>query len=84
MLDSSDETMQRLADFEALRSQQIEIPFTESGWLRFERNSHGHIIVRYRIGGWKASAAIEGEVAVEGEFADSFRREFRALLKDER
>src|SRR3954447_22858759 len=65
MLDSSDETRQRLADFESLKTEQLEIPFTESGWLRFQRDSHGYITVRYRIGGWKASAAMEGEVVVE-------------------
>lgn len=81
MLDSSDATMQRLADFESLVTEQLEILFTESGWLRFQRDSHGYIKVRYRIGGWKASAAMEGEVVVEGEFADRFCREFGALLK---
>lgn len=84
MLDSSDATIRRLADFESLKTEQIEIPFTESGWLRFQRDSHGHIAVRYRIGGWKASAAMEGEVLVEGEFAGRFCREFGALLRGQR
>jgi hypothetical protein len=84
MLDSSDATIQRLADFESLKTEQIEIPFSESGWLRFQRDSHGHITVRYRIGGWKASAAMEGEVVVGGEFAGRFCREFGALLRGQR
>ena len=84
MLDSSDVTMQRLADFVSLKIEQMEIPFTESGWLRFQRDSHGCIAVRYRISGWKASAAMEGEVVVEGEFADRFCREFGALLRGQR
>jgi len=84
MLDSSDAMMQRLADFESFKTEQIEIPFTESGWLRVQRDSHGHITVGYRIGGWKASAAMEGEVVVDGEFAGGFCREFGALLRGQR
>jgi hypothetical protein len=84
MLDSSDATMQRLADFETFKTEQIEIGFTESGWLRFLRGSHGQITVHYRIGDLKASAAMEGKVVVEGEFAGRFCREFGALLKGQR
>ena len=81
MMDSDEATLRRFADFESLKSEQIEIPFTEGGWLRFQRDPHGYIAVRYRISGWKASAAMEGEVVVEGEFAGSFCREFGALLR---
>ncbi|MBA4149611.1 MAG: hypothetical protein H0X66_15985 [Verrucomicrobia bacterium] len=84
MLDSSDTTIQRFTEFESLRSEQIEIPFTEAGWLRLQRDARGCITVRYRIGGWTASAAMEGELVVEGEFAGSFCSEFGALLRGQR
>jgi hypothetical protein len=84
MLDSSDATVQRLADFESLKTEQIEIPFTETGWLRFQRDARGYITVRYRIAGWKAPAAMEGELIVEGEFAGRFCREIGALLREQR
>jgi hypothetical protein len=84
MLDSSDETLRRFADFESLKSEQTEIPLTEGGWLRFHRGTRGAITVRYRIGGWKATTAMEGELVVEGEFAGGFCREFGALLRGPR
>ncbi len=81
MLDSSVQVLQRFADFEALKSPRVEIPLTEGGWLRLERDARGLITVRYRIGGWKPSAAMEGEISVEGEFAGSFCQDFGALLR---
>ena len=84
MLDSSDATIQRFAEFESHMSEQIEIPLTESGWLRLQRDAKGYIVVRYRIAGWKASAAMEGELTVEGEFAGGFCRQFGALLRGQK
>jgi hypothetical protein len=84
MVDSSDATIQRFADFESLTSEQIEIPFTEGGWLRLQRDARGYITVRYRIAAWKASAAMEGELTVEGEFAGGFCRELGALLRGQK
>ena len=84
MMDTDEATLQRFSDFETLKSEQMEIPLTEGGWLRFQRDSHGYITLRYRIGGWKASAALEGEVVVEGEFAGGFCRDFGALLRGKR
>ena len=84
LMDTDDGTRQRFSDFESLKSEQVEIPFTEGGWLRLQRDSHGHIAVRYRIGGWKASAAMEGEVIIDGEFAGGFCRQFGALLRGQR
>jgi hypothetical protein len=82
LLMASDEaTIQRFAQFEDLKSEEVEITLSESGWIRLQRDSHGWITVRYRIGGWKASAAMEGEVIVEGEFAGGFCREFGRLLR---
>jgi hypothetical protein len=82
--DTDEATLRRFADFESLKNEQMEIPFTEGGWLRLQRDSHGYITMRYRIGGWKASAAMEGEIVVEGEFAGSFCREFGTLLRGQR
>jgi hypothetical protein len=86
MMNSDEATVQRFADFADLKRDQFETAFTEGGWLRFHRDSHGAIVACYRIGGssfrfraWKAS--MEGEVFVDGEFANSFCREFGALLR---
>ena len=84
MLESSEQVKQRFADFEALKSAHCEVPLSEGGWLRFERDARGYITVRYRIGGRKASAAMEGAVVVEGELAGGFCREFGALLRAQR
>jgi hypothetical protein len=81
MMDTDEATLRRFADFESLKSGRIEIPLSEGGWLRFQRDSHGCIIVRYRVGGWKPVAAMEGELLVEGEFAGKFCHEFGALLR---
>ena len=79
--DSSPETFSRLSDFESLKTAQMEISFSEGGWLRFLRDSRGWITVKYRIAGWRTGAAMEGEILVEGEFAGSFCREVGALLR---
>lgn len=84
MMDSDDATVHRFAEFADLKREQFETPLTEGGWLRFRRDSHGAIIVRYRIGSYKSSAAMEGEVLVDGEFANSFCRDFGALLRSQR
>jgi len=84
MLDTSAPAVQRFADFEALRTRRVEIPLTEGGWLRLERDARGYVTVHYRVGGSKARAALKGEVTVEGEFAGSFCREFGALLRSAR
>jgi hypothetical protein len=84
MIDSSDEILKRLADFESLKNERIELQLTGGGWLRLQRDARGYITVRYRISGWKTSAAMEGEILVEGEFAGSFCREFGALLRSQR
>jgi len=84
MMDSDEATVQRLAEFADLKRDQFETEFTEGGWLRFQRDSHGAIVVRYRIGGWSAAAAMEGEILVDGEFANSFYRDFGALLRSQR
>ncbi len=84
MLNAGDETLQHLAEFESLKSAQVEIGLSESGWLRFQRDARGWISVLYRIAGWKASAAMEGEIIIPGEFANHFCQEFHALLQSQR
>lgn len=84
MLDASDEAIEQFADFELLKSKGIEIPLTEGGWLRFERDSRGYIMVHYRIGGLMASAAMEGRILVEGEFARAFCCEIGQILRGQR
>jgi hypothetical protein len=81
MMEVSDETIQRFLDFAALKIAKFETGLTESGYVRFQRDSHGAITVRYRIGGWKALAAMEGELLVGGEFANRFCRDFEALIR---
>jgi len=81
MLDSTEAITRQFADFEELKSEHVEVPFTEGGWLRLVRDARGYITVRYRIGGWKASAAMEGELLGEGEFAGGFCRDFGVLLR---
>jgi hypothetical protein len=80
MLDASAEIVQRFTDFEELKSEKVEIPLTEGGWLRFDRDKRGHIIVHYRISGWKVRAAMEGQILLEAEFSGAFCHEFRALF----
>ena len=81
MMDVSGPVRERFAKFADLGSTQTEVPLSEGGWIRLERDNRGYITIRYRIGGWKASAAMEGEVFIEGEFANSFCREFGALFR---
>jgi len=81
MMDASEPVREGFAKFADLESTQTEIPLSEGGWIRLERDSRGYITVSYRIGGWKAVAAMEGEVLIEGEYANSFCREFGALFR---
>lgn len=81
ILDSDAITLQRCADFETLESHQVEIRLSEGGWIRLQRTSHGQIIVRYRIAASATAAAMEGEVVVDGEYANAFCRDFNTLLR---
>jgi hypothetical protein len=81
MMDASGQTGQQFSEFADLKTAAIEIRLTEGGWLRLERDHRGYITVRYRIAGWRAAAAMEGEALIEGEYAGSFCREFGAFLK---
>jgi len=81
ILHTSEQAVQQFADFEALRTQRVEVALTEGGWLRLERDARGYITGHYRVAGSRARAVLEGEVTVEGEFAGSFCRQFGALLR---
>ena len=81
MMDTSDQTRQQWSEFEQLKTATVEIRLSEGGWLRIDRDYRGYITVRYRMAGWKAAAAMEGEALIEGEYAGSFCREFGAFLK---
>jgi hypothetical protein len=78
---SSEQTMQRLADFTALVTSEFEVQLSEGGWLRFIRDLRGYVMVRYRVASERASAAAEGEIMVEGEFTQQLCRDVAALLK---
>jgi hypothetical protein len=82
ILENSLTTAQQFAVFEALKTQKVEIPLTEGGWLRLERDARGYITVCYRISCWNLGAVLKGKVTVEGEFAGSFCREFAVLLRE--
>jgi hypothetical protein len=80
MMDTSAETAGRFADFASFKSDKVEIPLTEGGWLRLERNARGYITLCYRIGSSNTFTALEGTVIVEGEYAGSFCREFEKFF----
>jgi hypothetical protein len=80
MIDSGESTIARFTEFESSKANQIEFKLTEEGWLRFSRDMRGYITVGYRFASCRALAAVEGELNVEGEFANEFCREFRKLL----
>lgn len=79
--DSSPGKQDEFRDFESLRRHQIEIRLSHKGWLRLERDGHGHISVRYRLVGWKTVAAMEGEQIIEAEFANAFYKDFWKILR---
>jgi hypothetical protein len=80
VFDTSEKTNRLLADFQELKVHSIELPISEGGWLRLGRDAHGQIAVRYRVGHWRLAAALEGEILVDGEFANCFCAEVRTLL----
>ena len=81
LVDTSETTMTSLLQFENLAVNRFELALSENGWIRVERDSRGHLTVYYRITRWKLAVAMEGEVYVQGECANQFCRELRALLK---
>ncbi len=84
LMDADEAVIQRFSEFSSLKTEQFEVALTEKGWLRFRRDSHGAITVRYRIAAYKVSAVLEGEVFVHGEFANKICREFGVFLQKQR
>ena len=80
MPETAQQTVQRFREFSEHKVQVAEVPLTEDGWLKFERDARGGIAVRYRLASWSACANCEGMVQVEGEFAAGFCGEFGFLL----
>jgi hypothetical protein len=80
ILDASEKTLRQFADFEALKTDHIKIPLSEGGWLNLERQTRGYITVHFRVLSTKLSAALDGAVVVEGDYASGFCRELGALL----
>jgi hypothetical protein len=82
VIDSSNSVQERFANFASLNTMEFETFLSEGGWLRLKRDSRGYVTVAYRVAGWKASAAMEGEIIVEGEFSGKLCRDLAVLLRD--
>lgn len=81
VIDSSEETKKRFADFTTLNTVEFELLLSEGGWIRLKRDVKGYVVVGYRIADWKASAAMEVEIIVEGEFTQQLYNDIAALLR---
>ena len=77
---SSPEDIEQFDHFASSGASGYELTITEGGWLRLSRDSRGYITVQYRLASRRATAAMEGDVIVEGEFAGDFCRQLRLLL----
>jgi len=77
---TTDETPKRVANFTAHRAQRLELMLSKGGWLRLNRAPSGSTLIRYRFGRLSAGAALEGEVRLEGESAETCCRELGGLL----
>jgi hypothetical protein len=80
--DSSADAIRQFTEFASLSRSAFELKISEGGWVRCERDARGCIRVCYRFGSWRGSAAMEGEVIVDGEFSNGFHRQFQSLLAD--
>jgi hypothetical protein len=77
-------SIQAAAEISSLAQLQISsliLAMTEGCELSLERDAHGHIDVRYTIESWRVTgnARMTGSVHVDGEFAQRFLHELRAL-----
>jgi len=75
-----EETPERIANFKANRVRRFELMLSHGGWLRVKRDRRGRTLVRFRLGQFRAGAALEGKVRLEGESATAFCRDLRGLL----
>jgi hypothetical protein len=77
---ATDETPQRIANFQANRVRQFDLALSDGGWLRLRRDRRGRTLVRYRLGRLRAGAALEGKLRLEGEPAKTFCQNLGGLL----
>jgi len=80
LVNTTAQSAEEIAGFVGLRTRHFELELAEGGWLRLKRDPRGHILIRYRICRLEAGAALEGEVVLEGDSADSFCSQLSALL----
>jgi len=77
---TTDETSKRVANFAAHRAQRLEFMLSKGGWLRLNRAPSGRTLIRFRFGRLSAGAALEGEVRLDGELAETCCKELGGLL----
>ena len=71
-----------LRKFGALKIDSVEFPVSGGDRLHLSRDSHGNILVGYRIVYWKRGpeTGIDGVVHVDGEHSQKFIRDLIELL----
>jgi hypothetical protein len=80
IVDSSEEVIQSLRDFEARRTFSVQIALPESGWIRLNREAEEDVVVSYSIKSHRPVVTMEGAIPVEGERGRAVCRELRELL----
>jgi hypothetical protein len=80
VLDNSDEVKKSLEHFRTFAASSAEVQIFVVGWLRLKRSSRGLLTVAYRFGREQLGVTLEGEISVDGEFADRFCRDLACLL----
>ena len=77
---ATDEILSQIDNFAAHRVRNFDIVLLDGGWLRIKHGGRGCVLVRYRVGQVSVGAALEGEIALEGQAAKVFGRKLRGLL----
>jgi len=76
----SNEIVDSIADFTALRIHQVELALSDGGWLLIKRPPKGFILVRYRVTRRGVGASLQGRIVLEDEAAKSFCDELSIFL----
>ena len=76
----SNETMDDIGDFTALKIHQIELGLSDGGWLLIKRHIKGFILVRYRATCRSVGASLQAEIVLEAEAAKAFCNDLSELL----
>jgi hypothetical protein len=76
----SNEIVDAVADFTALKIHQIEVPLSDGGWLLIKRPPKGFILVRYRVTRRGVGASLHGRMVLEGQAAKAFCDDLSELL----